>query len=555
LLIRLNFLPNRFFAPSRYTVRLPGKKFHRAANVSSPGSGIAAASIYISLSLLLIPLPGIQDDEALFAVPFWQSLGRQFEVRVFHHSLPLMLMSYLGTLKTALYWPLFKMGLVSVWGVRLPMVAAGAITIFLLHRLLLRVSGPAALFATLLLATDPTFLLTNTFDWGPVALEHLLLVAGCYLLLRFAETKDSKYLTSGFLMFGLALWNKALFVWALSGASIGFLIAFPSKMGSLVTWRNLRIASASFLVGCSPFVLYNIRHSGATVAENVRLDTESFDRKWLQVKNALNGTALFAFIAEEDYVEPSKTASTPVGRAAFWIHEHAGSHRATGFYYVLGALLLLVPVLWRSAAAVFSTVFVVIAGSMMILTKDAGGAAHHIVLLWPFPICFAAVALAAIRWRWIGSLAAGALVVMNLLVVNQYVYQFERNGAAGNFTDALHHLSRTLPSYSQRHVYVIDWGITNSVQLSNRGQLPLSFAADPLMSDAPNKAQIAQLTAMLGDPLAVFVDHVQSREAFTGVGERLGRFASGSGYRRALLETIADTNGRPVFEIFEFRRM
>ena len=29
------------------------------------------------------------------------------------------------------------------------------------------------------------------------------------------------------------------------------------------------------------------------------------------------------------------------------------------------------------------------------------------------------------------------MVVMNLLVVNQYVLQFERDGAAENYTDAL----------------------------------------------------------------------------------------------------------------------
>jgi hypothetical protein len=514
--------------------------------------GIAAALLHILLSLLLIPLAGIQDDEALFSVPFWQSLGRQFEIRAFHHSLPLMLISYLGTLKTALYWPLVKLGPANVWTIRIPMAVAGGLTILLLYKLLGRSSAPAAGIACFLLATDPTFLLTNTFDWGPVALEHLLLVAGIYATVRFVETKAPRFLAISFFLLGLALWNKALFLWALGGATAGGLVSFSDQLRAAITWRNLRIAAAFFALGASPFILYNIRRSGATLGENAHLDTESFGRKWLQVRNALDGNALFAFIAEEDYVEPPKTPSNAIARAAFWIHDHAGPNRATGFYYACGVLLLLGPLWWHSRAAVFSLMFVVVAGALMILTKDAGGAAHHIVLLWPFPVVFAAVSLAAIRWRWVGILAGVALVLLNLLVANQYLYQLERNGAAGNFTDALISLARELSSHRQEHIYVVDWGITNSVQLSNRGQLPVRFASDPLMTDTPNELQRTQLSAMVSDPRGVFVDHVKSREAFTGVGERLERFAAANGYRKEMLKTIADSNGRVVFEIFGF---
>ena len=59
------------------------------------------------------------------------------------------------------------------------------------------------------------------------------------------------------------------------------------------------------------------------------------------------------------------------------------------------------------------------------------------ILLWPFPILFAVSALAQIRWRWAAIAAASALLLMNVLVVNQYILQFERDGAAQNFTDAL----------------------------------------------------------------------------------------------------------------------
>ena len=502
----------------------------------------------------MISYAGIQDDEALFGVPFWQSLGRRFEIRAFHHSVPLMLISYLGTLKTALYWLLLRVFAPGIWSVRLPMILAGGLTIFFFYKLMQRSSATAAALGAFLLATDPTFLLTNTFDWGPVALEHLLLVAGCYFLVRFNETQITRNFFIGFFLFGLALWNKALFLWALSGLTIGTLALFWRPVRAALTRRNVALAGAAFLLGSFPFVLFNLRRLGATVGENAHLDTTGLSRKWLQVKNAANGDALFGFIAEEDYADFPKTANTVVGHTSGWIQDHLGRHRTSGFFYAFAVLLACVPLWKNSLAAKFSLIFLTVAGAMMFLTKDAGGAAHHIVLLWPFPVMFVAVSLSSIAWRWLAIPAGIALVAMNLLVLNQYVYQFERNGAAGNFTDALSGLARSLPNYRDRHIYVIDWGIVNSVQLSNSGQLPLRFASDPLMTDAPDSIQRTQLFAMLQDPEAVFVGHVPSREAFTGVGMRLQRFADSNGYRREVIQTVSDTNQRPVFEISRFLR-
>jgi 4-amino-4-deoxy-L-arabinose transferase-like glycosyltransferase len=509
------------------------------------------------LSVLMIPYAGIQDDESLFALPFWEPMGRRYELRIFHHHLPLMLMSYLGTLKTALYWPLFKIFGSGIWVVRLPMVLVGAVTVYFFYRLLLR-CGSRPLFAAatgaFLLATDPTFVLTDTFDWGPVALEHLLLVAGCYLLVRFQESGERRDLAAGFLLFGLALWNKALFVWALSGLIVGALAVFWPEVRRALAPRNLRIAATAFLVGASPFLLFNLRHSGATASENMHLDPGPISRKWIQFENAANGNALFAFILEEDDAERPKPLTTWVGRIAGWIHDHLGTHRRTGFVYAFAVLLLLAPWWWKSRAAWFSLIFMAISGGMMAALQNAGGAAHHTVLLWPFPQLFAAVAIAAIPWRWLGRAAAAALIAMNLLVINQHVYQFARNGAAGNFTDALFPLAQTLTHYRDQHIWSIDWGIWYTMDLASEGRLPLRPVNNLLMSDTPSEMDQGILRRTLTYPDSIFVGHVPEREVFPGVGARLQHFADSAGFHRQPLQTVFDSNGRPVFEIFRFVR-
>jgi hypothetical protein len=221
--------------------------------------------------------------------------------------------------------------------------------------------------------------------------------------------------------------------------------------------------------------------------------------------------------------------------------------------YAYPILLVAVPLWWRSRAARFAIVFCAVTWAAMAFTRDAGGAAHHAVLLWPFPQLFLAATLAQIPWRWLSGLACAVLVVMNLLVVEQYIYQFERDGAAGNFTDALFPLTETLSKRTAQPIYVLDWGIDVTVNLETSGHLMLRVANGPFMDDTPSQADRDIAGRMIADRDAVFVSHVAERESFPGVGRRADQMALGLGYRKQVLETIADSNGRPVFEVFRYR--
>lgn len=504
----------------------------------------------------MIPYAGIQEDEALFSVPFYQPVGREFRFQLFHHKIPLMVMTYVGSLKTWIYWPLVQWFGSSVWAVRVPVVLLGAITVFIFYHLIRRIGGRRSAFAAsagaLLLATDPVFLLTNTFDWGPVALEHVLLVSGCFLLICFATNQSQiRYLAMGFFCFGLALWNKGLFMWAFSGLIAGTLAVFWPEVKECLTPRNSRIAAVAFLAGALPFLVYNLRSHNATLSQNAHLDLDHIPSKWLQLERAADGSSLFGYMVSEDYDTPLKPPPSWRGRLAEWIWRRLGEHRETEFFYGFGAMLLLAPFWWKSRAARFSLVFLIVAWSAMALTKNAGASAHHAILLWPFPILFVVSVLASIPRRWPAIVAAAAMVLMHLLVVNQYILQFERGGATGGFTDATIALNRALPE--NQTIYVTDWGMNTTLQLTHQGRLHLVAAADPLESDSPNPEQREQLLRMLSDSEAIWLSHVPSREAFQGVGAHLKQFASTAGYQEEPVRTVTDSNGRPVYEIFRIR--
>jgi 4-amino-4-deoxy-L-arabinose transferase-like glycosyltransferase len=532
---------------------------------SSLARAIAASCLFLLLSAIMIPYAGIQDDEALFTTPLYLHISKEFRVRILHHDVFLMVMSYMGTLKTVILAPIFFFWGVNRWSLRLPVAVIGAATVFVFYFLAERAAGRwAACLAAFLLATDPVFLLTNTFDWGPVAIEHVLLVTACWSLLAFSRDSVTGYphlgrnsLILGFLCLGLALWNKAIFVWALAGLSVAVVVVFPSTVRHLLTRRRIWPALAALVIGALPLVIYNARHRNATLSGNAHLDLHGMAPKWIQVANAASGSSLFVYLVSEEWMPQPKPAVTWPGRIAVSIRRHMGEHRQTGFYYVFGVLLAAVPLWWRSKTARFALVFLAVTWLAMALTRDAGGSAHHVILLWPFPVLFAAAALAGLAnlpgGRWIAPALGMAMILMNLVVLNQYLVQFERNGPGAVFTDAVFPLSEQLEPLAGRPVYVVDWGMLNVLAFLHQGHLDLRVGSEPLMTDAPSVPQQRELGAMIINRSAVFVGHTAGEEIFPQVNERLDRAAASLGYRKDVLRTIPDSNGRPRFEIFSFR--
>jgi Dolichyl-phosphate-mannose-protein mannosyltransferase len=516
--------------------------------------GFAACCLFIALAASVIPRAGIQHDEALFAVPIFSNGYIHLRTWIQHPSA--MVMPYVGTVKTLLYVPIFKILGAGVWTVRLPVALIGAATIYLFFQLAWSAAGRwAALIAVFLLATDPTFILTGTFDWGPVAIEHFLLVTGCWVLLRFGSGTTAaprRDLFLGFFCFGLALWNKATFVWALGAVSAGALAVFWPEVRRSLTRSNLAIAGAAIGLGASPLLGYNLARGGETLRVARLDDPGRLAAKWSQLEGALNGSSLFGEIVSEEWSGSPKPAKSWPGRVSGWIRNHLGERERTGFYYAFGALLLAAPWWWRSRAARFSLVFSTVGWLAMALTKDAGESAHHLVLLWPFPILFVATALASLPWRPVTLAAGCGLMLMNLVVFNQYLFQFERNGANGYFTDAIFSLCAGLPP--KQPLYVADWGIWNSLVLLDQGRLDLRDATQQLKAAEVNQDSLSAVEAMVSDPNGVFLGHVPGSEAFPVMAANLNDAARMMGYRKELLRTVADSNGRPVFEVFRFVR-
>jgi hypothetical protein len=190
----------------------------------------------------------------------------------------------------------------------------------------------------------------------------------------------------------------------------------------------------------------------------------------------------------------------------------------------------------------------------MAVTRNAGYGIHHSVLIWPMPQLLVGASFGALPWRWLRVGMIALLVSSNLLVIDRYIAQLERNGTFGSFTDAVKPLAESLAHQSGDTIYIIDWGILEPVDFLLQGKSHLRESYPYLIQATPDPGQRREIDAMLADPHALFVSHVPSREAFHGVGEHLETLARAEGYNEIPIKTVADRNGRTIFKVFRLQR-
>jgi hypothetical protein len=538
-------------------------------NHCTPSRAADALAVFLCLlfflgGLVFIPYAGLQNDELLFAEAIYPPLGSQFSVRVLGHQVPAMLMSYLGALKAWIYGPIFHFWPPSPWSVRIPVLLIGTLSIWIFFRLVRNAVGVrAALVATALLATDASYILTTCLDWGPVALQHLLLLSGLLLFWRFHHSDNPLHLGAGFFIFGLALWDKALFSWCFIGLAVATMVVFPRVLASKITRRNVGIAAAAFLIGGAPLVLFNLSTQFETFRGNTHFSAADFTQKALILRKGLDGSSLFGYIVRSDPALPAVAPKNSLERASVELSRLAGG-RGTGILPLACVLgLVLLPWLWRTPArqpALFALVFFAVGWLQMAFTKDAGGATHHTILLWPFPQLFVGVTLAQIsaRLRWTGVATLAVIVVivcgLNLVVLNQHFAQLVQCGNTLIWTDASTPLSAYMTGVRASHVYALDWGILDVLRPLNRGRLPLEFVRGYLEGDL-NESNRGVVMRMIGDQDSVFIDHTEGNELMPSVRGRLDALAASAGYRRQVIQTVGDRVGRPVFEVFRYRAL
>jgi hypothetical protein len=473
-----------------------------------------------------------------------------------------MLMSYVGALKAWIYGPLLRNLGSNLYTLRIPVLLAGATSIWLFFLLLRRISGDrAACIGCALLATDSLYLLTTTFDWGPVALQHLLLIGGALALVRFFQEGRTGALAGAAFLFGLALFDKALAIWSLSGLGVAGLIFYPRQILRAITVRRVFVAILMFALGALPLIVYNVDSGGGTFKGNFERNFKDVPGKAAYLFRTFPGFGLFGWMTAEDALTPQPHApATALERATAQISTLAGHPQHSLFLYAFVLALIVAPLGgWPALRLVlFTIVMGAVAWIQMAINQNTGGSIHHTILLWPIPQLIVAVSFAAASCRigraGIPAVAAitAVVAISGALVMNEYFVRVVRNGGAPFWTDGIYSLSRYLKERPANWVFAMDWSIADQIRLLHRGRTRIGPGSDQVMKEQMTDEDRAELTKMLGIPDTLYVAHTPEYEVFKGANEKLLQFATASGYRRENLATIPDSFGRNVYEVYRY---
>jgi len=537
-------------------------------------AGLFLCIFFVAAGIATLPLIGIEDDEALFGQGNFPPRWELYAVRIFHKPVPLMHLSYLGALKSWVWAPVFKLFGTSLWTLRLPALLITAASIWLFYVLMERVfGGRAAVIGCALLATDAMYLFTGLYDWGPVALQHLLMIGGVLLLVRFHQTRTSAKKTSwpavagGFFLFGLALWDKALAIWMLSGMGIAAILTLPRQIIDALSptrggtgWvRGPVVALCAFSLGAFPLIQYNRTHHWETFAGTFQKDVGNLPAKANVLLASAGGNGMFGWLLLED----SQTANPhePVGwlpKISASISASAGHPRHHLLTYLFAAALLLAPISGNLRAVLFGLIAMGVAWIQMAITANAGWSLHHTLLLWPMPqlMIGASLAGASRHLGRAGAPAVGAVAALAAisggLVINEYYATMLRNGPTPGWTDAVLPLAKYLKDTSAKNVICMDWGFVNGLRVLDGGKLPLATGSVELSKPEMTAGDRVAVLRMISDSGDVFVVHTKEFESFHVAQPKLLAFAAENGYRRDMMAVIQDGHGRAAYEVFRF---
>ena len=510
---------------------------------------IGVALAFIAIGMLFVPRLGIEADEAMVTNGIYDHGDPWYSWKFADVELPIMLISYLGALKAWFYNGLFLFAPPRPIVMRFPMLLFAAVSLWLFFGLLDRTIGRrAAWIGTLLLATDTSYLLLNTSDYGPVTLQFLFKLGALVLLVRFHKTGSKQDLAWAFFLLGLGLWDKAVFAWVLFGLAVAAAAVFAREIRKHLSPTNMGVAALAMLAGALPLVIYNIDRPLETLRSNARVEQAAVLGKATLLQSTMDGSVLFGFLTS---AEPGPRPGQPnhwyqslsLAASRWTLHS-----RHNAMLIAAGAAALALIWLWKSPARkpiLFGLIACMATWLPMVLTEGAGAAAQHVILLWPFHLIPIAAVLSRIRAAP-AALITALLCGSNLAVTNQYYADLIVNGPAIRWTDAMDPLQRYLTDLHARQIVAADWGFIETMNLLSEGELPTSYA------DSANEQA---LQALLRDPSNVFVAHAPGFAFHPQQRAALEDLARRENYQQEPLTTILDRNGRPTFDIFRFRKV
>jgi hypothetical protein len=424
---------------------------------------LLAIIIFILLAGHHIHMPGIYYDEITFVNA---ALGGVDEHSFSYRTLfgvPIMMMPYIGVLKSFLYYPIFKLFGISVVTIRLPVIFISAASLWLWYKIG-RELLPNRLYPILLviiLAADPAFIFQSKFDWGPIVIQIFLMTLVIYLFIKIIKTNKVKLLWPLFGCLLLGIYNKLNFVWFVLAFGSAVFIFYAKNIAQLYLADRNTFIKASLM-----FVLLFLVAFLFLIIPSLSIKIGSSDMHFVAkagqilslYKATMNGSAVYGYVIgrELNFISWINYCSFIVFLVWLFVVIILNNKKYS-FLKVTDKHTLF-----------FLTIFVLVF-MQIIFTKQAGGP-HHIMMLWPLPsllifLMLYRVVLAIQCPGWFRNLLfVSPLCVLffsQVLAVVDYEKAFNANSSvAYQWSPKIYQLANYINAHNAEVDYVIsvNWG-------------------------------------------------------------------------------------------------
>jgi hypothetical protein len=343
-----------------------------------------AITIYILLASYRLSDIPLGYDEALFgnaALNIDPDLFRFVKYKDF----TILLMDYIGALKSWIYYPIFKIFGVSVWTIRFPMVLLTGISMWFLFKILAdNWQKLIASIIVLYLAFDASFLYYTKIDTGPNAIELFIKIVSIYLFLQFVKFNSLKpLLWLSFLLF-LGVFNKLNFIWFTNAFYAGIAFAYRSllwerfkQFGTLKKVNFLVLTVGSFLLAVGYLLVIN--HYFKVFEQKVGTEKgllEPLQRVFSLLVDLVGGSGLFVYTYRYGFQE--------------WSSKLTLTQDLVTWFFIISTTIVTLSILIKQKIAenrfyIFSVVVLTALLAQIYVTERARYG-WHIFMIYPFVI-------------------------------------------------------------------------------------------------------------------------------------------------------------------------
>jgi 4-amino-4-deoxy-L-arabinose transferase-like glycosyltransferase len=521
-------------------------------------------AMYILLSAHNLTVPGIYYDEVLQAPAAIHLIKGQVNAdynkfgsqQIGRWTFAQMNLEYIGAFKSYILAIVFSVFGVNVTAFRLTGIFIAVIGLIFTAYLAKEALGiQAALIGTLLVATDPIFILSARTDLGPVAVAFASRMASLFFLWRWWKSggRPILFILTGALL-GLGLYDKTNFLWFILALAVVVSAAWLiSEQRPRFSFAQVAGALIAGIITSAPLWVYNAYYNWVTFRMisppegNVSLVKliQLAPQRSAVLLSLLNGKAFDRMMFGQDLPTTwgiSGTLLPVLFIVALIVLLYAG-------LFTRQRLLLFLP-------ALMSLIMV-----QVYLTPRAG-AVWHWFSIYPFPHLSIGLASSVIlsgdyirlKWRR-GLIGIGALLLvialcLNFMTIGGYYKLMRETGGVGLWSSSIYDLAETLKSqYPDRQIQLMDWGLGNTLFFLSSGQLHQHERYWPYVN-SPQPTD--DLIRLVSDPTNVFVVNAPSTSLFPIAREALNAAALKAGMEPRYDRQIYDRRSALVYSIIRF---